>query len=430
MACVILTRQTLKLLHTAKTANDLSRHVAELLRNYDTDGVSGLLDEYCTLEDADPALVESYTALVGNLNKYRPHLPNWMVQRSDGSEEDVEMGSDRSTRSTRSTRSNMSRMSRSESRQSKGLSATATEKSNDRMCDMLPCGPPKKAAVAFAVLDFRTRANVHLSAASRGAVVNCFVDRVHKIAAATHCAVHSFVGDTVQLSWNAAMRAVQPELKAVRFLCRLKAAMADDDDVSIAGAAMHGSATTQFAGTGTVQALAVSMPWRAALDVLFRFASAHRALVVDGALAAASKHVCSARAVDILAIPSDDGRTAEAVVHEVLVEHDIDNDEWMYVLSKKEGRGEDIVSSAVAMCAQGDYGEAVQSLELAGDSSRLAAHLLRRAEEALQVHPAVFAAALCHCAARAAPQLSEATVSLPVSETMVSASTAASATSK
>jgi hypothetical protein len=32
----------------------------------------------------------------------------------------------------------------------------------------------------------------------------------------------------------------------------------------------NGSATMHAAGTGTVQALAVSMPWHAALDVLFR----------------------------------------------------------------------------------------------------------------------------------------------------------------
>jgi hypothetical protein len=260
----------------------------------------------------------------------------------------------------------------------------------------------KTVTVAFAVLDFRT--NSSLSATSRGAVVNCFVDRVHKIAATTHCAVHSFVGDTVQLSWNAAMRAVQPELKAVRFLCRLKAAMADDDDISIAGAAMHGSATTQFAGTGTVQALAVSMPWRTALDVLFRFASAHRALVVDGALAAASKTVCAARAVEILAVATDDhGGAAEATVHEVLAEHDIDDDEWMYVLSKQEGGSADPLICAEAMCAQGDYGTAVQALEQAGDTSRLAANLLRRAEAALQAHPSAFAAPLCPCTGTARP---------------------------
>jgi hypothetical protein len=224
--------------------------------------------------------------------------------------------------------------------------------------------------------------------------VSRFADAVHSLAAATHCAVHSFVGDAVQLSWNAAAKAVQPEVKAARFLARLRDEMAGDDTVTVAGAAMHGKATTQFAGTGAVQALAVSLGWRAALRALTAFAARHSAFVVAEPTAVAAQHAVTCRPVEALAV---DG--AVVVAHEVLAERDDDDDEWMYVLAKQ---GTDVVTEAFRLCLDGGYGAAVSKLAALDDGvdevAPVVGNLRRRAEAAMSAPPVTFAESACRCA--------------------------------
>jgi hypothetical protein len=398
VACILQTTQHRKLLAASDAANQLSRDAAELLRNYDTAGVSQLLEEYAQLKGADPALIASYTALVENLNQYRPHLPNWMVG-SHGEEELSHVADDtvseRSTRSTRSTRSARSARS-TQSRQSAQLHAPAPQDS------LLPAivdgfnvtAAPKSVTIAFGIVDFKVTGE--LSTAQRGTAVSAFSDNVHRLASATHCAVHSFVGDTVQLSWNATLRAVQPEVKAARFLCGLKAVVAGNHDISVAAAAMHGKATTQFAGTGSVQAIAISMPWRSTARALMAFAMTHRAWVVHHKMASVAAHACAFRAVEALELPGAKDASAmdTVLVHEVLAERDADDDddEWMYVLHKD---GTDEVSDALHACVAGEYGTAMSLLEGVDDAAATVQHLKRRAEAALLSPPPSFAHRSC-----------------------------------
>jgi hypothetical protein len=386
IACILQTAQHRKLLAAADDANQLSRDAAELLRNYDTAGVSALLAEYRELPDADPALIESYTALVDNLNQYRPHLPNWMV---DTQADDDSRADDAETqRSDRSTRSRDSRKSHTSMSGTSGVSHEAPGSA-----DVLNVArvPKTVASIAFGIVDFKVAGE--LSAAARGVAVSAFSDVVHRLAAVTHCAVHSFVGDTVQLSWNATLRAVQPEVKAARFLCALKAALAGNGDVSVAAAAMHGKATTQFAGTGAVQAVAISLPWRTELRTLMAFASRHRAFVVHHKMAAVASHACVTRAVEALQVP-DATASETVVVHEVLAERgaDDDNDEWMYVLDKD---ATDKVTAALNACVCGEYGAAMSLLEAVADTASTVESLKKRTEAALGNPPPTFAVGLC-----------------------------------
>jgi hypothetical protein len=387
IACVLQTRQFRMLLAAAEMGNALSRDAAELLRNYDTDGVSLLLHEYSQSSDADPQLIESYTALVSNLNLYRPHLPNWMVRHhddhSDSSRGDCGDGTPKSTRSLQS---------------SKGKpSSTASDATHEIVTGSVDAynvtAEPKSVTVAFSIVDFKVAGELGMTA--RGAAMSAFSDNVHRLAAATHCAVHGFVGDTVQLSWNATLRAVQPEVKAVRFLCGLKAALAGNTDVSVAAAAMHGKATTQFAGTGAVQAVAISLPWRSALRTLVVFAAKHRTFVVHHKTASAASHACALRGVEaVLSSTSHDPTALETIlIHEVLGERHADDDgEWMYVLNKD---GADKVSAALNACLAGEYGEAVSSLENVEESTNTVRNLKSRAEAALLNPSTAFVAQSC-----------------------------------
>jgi hypothetical protein len=406
-ACVLQMKHNKTMLATAEAANELSGCVAALLRAYDTDSVAKLLDEYAARGDADPALVATYRGLVENLNQYRPHLPNWMVQQRRDDDDDDDAGDECDSARTRSDAS-CSQRGRPTAGGGRSRAASTASRSNleserwkvqsssqvENVTDNLNAGvAPRSVTVALAVVDFGVSA---VSGTARGGLVSAFADRVHQLAAATYCAVHSFVGDTVQLSWNATVKAVQPEVKAARFLARLQAAMKGDDGFLVGGAAAHGKVTTQFAGTGTVQALAISADWRATLRALTAFAATHRAMVVSEPMAIAAQHAVTCRPVEALSVAG-----ATVVALEIVKERDDDNDEWMYVLAKTGG---DTVGAALRSCLDGDYGAAVSALAALEEKAAeplptTVANLRRRAEAALRDPPPAFPVAACCCAA-------------------------------
>jgi hypothetical protein len=443
VACGQLILKSRKLLSAAEAANELSRNVAELLRTYDTDGVSYLLEEYAALPDADPELVQSYRALVDNLERYRPHLPNWMVGTGDESE----VGSQASRRSSMTsarqgangtpTGSSVAARVRSVSLAGAKQGANGTPNgssvaarvrsasnagSGAGTAPAVPValvGAPYNGVVAFATVQFATAAERTFD--GRCEATNGFVDTVHSLAAATNGAIHSFVGDTVQLSWNAAMRTAQPDVKSVRFMCRLRAAMAKLPELARAvasGAAMTGKASSQFAGTGRVSALTVSLPWHGALLACAAFAKRFGAFVTSGGLAdsvpEAAAHVCRMQPVEQLRVAIG-AEEHTVTVHEILDERDDDNDEWMYVMSKQGANAKSAAHRAFDHCVAGEYAQAIALLSersatpgagfvTAADApsqplSPLGAHLLERAEAALLTAAPVadFSAASCPC---------------------------------
>jgi hypothetical protein len=399
-ACGVLIRKALTLLAAADATNELSCNVAALLKQYDTDGVSRALDAYAELPDADPALVHNFRELVDNLDRYRPHLPNWMIDGADdASESSVRSAASHSTRMSK-------RQSTTASHVSHSLSARGHQHDDGGSSGATAVPDVRCAAyngtVAFAVVAFKVAPEQ--SADARGAALSAFVDTVHQIASATHCALHTFVGDTVQLSWNAAMRVAQPEVKAARFMCRLKAAVAETcSTVSVSGAVMSGKAGSQFAGTGRVSALAVSLPWRQALMACASFAQQRGLFVISGAGTETAAHVCGFKPVELLRVAVGDEQR-NVVVHEILDERDDDDDdEWMYVMEKHTADGGKAYHDAFACCVTGHYADAVALLhgqdESAAPADMAAAHLLARAESAMLSGPESFATAACGCCA-------------------------------
>ena len=79
-------------LNANEAAVRISREIVDLLRRYDTEGVSTALQSAFadTQTKVDPELLHSFKAMNANLEKYKPHLPNYMfVMDSDGSDADA-----------------------------------------------------------------------------------------------------------------------------------------------------------------------------------------------------------------------------------------------------------------------------------------------------------------------------------------------------
>jgi hypothetical protein len=262
VSALLQQRQSRKMIAAARAAVRLSGVVTEHLRDYDTDAVERELEAYRKQTDvvADEVLLANYDHLVSNLNKYRPHLPNWMVGGTGT--EDVSAASERSTRSTRSTikGSVNSRGSSVPSSAPGPVPPGITSQGG---------GFHRRRQVAFAALEFAVDAA--LSPSTKDAAVTSFVDSVHEWAALTSGSLHSFVGDVLQVSWNATHNVAQPEAKAARFLAKVAVANADAGNTGVTayGAAFSGKAACNFSGTGRVQALTLSMQWR---DCLRRYA--------------------------------------------------------------------------------------------------------------------------------------------------------------
>jgi hypothetical protein len=248
---------------------------------------------------------------------------------------------------------------------------------------------------AYALLDFRVGAS--LSNEEQAGTVSDFIDLVHGLATATQGALHSFVGDTVQLSWNAAMTCAHPEVRAARFLCKVKAAVENipSHEFSVGGALACGPATSQFGGSGYVSAFVLSLPWRAKLLACFALAKRHRAFVCTDGIVAAVGGTTVTRPVELLSV-TQHGEESAIAVYEVLADrshHDID--EWMYVQC---GPGGAAAADVVQLCTDGYYADALAALGAPhSDAPPLVANLRSRVEAAVRNPPPRFALTLCTC---------------------------------
>ena len=256
---------------------------------------------------ADPELVESLSTIVANLDTYRPHLPNWMLdaaaahqrnQRAatmpddwDASSVVADSGRDRSRSHSRS----QSERSRASSRQSAVSYLVGEAPSNEAriparsavvfsaagLLGHAPVFDCRKVHVARAELSFNISAadvlstgsvprSMRLPSACIAAAATALVDAVHDASRATGAAVHSFVGDRVSLSWNAASSVSAPGVKAVRFLAKVRGAVAAvtldatarNVCIRVGGAAVSSRARIQLAGgaTNPQRALLLSTP--------------------------------------------------------------------------------------------------------------------------------------------------------------------------
>jgi hypothetical protein len=377
-----------QMLNAANDAADLSRRVANHLQNYNTDAVELELAEYReTAAKPDPELIKSYEALVNNLNRYRPHLPNWMVndETTDGATDasdcrSEEPSSARSAAEKRSSHLNDS-MSDAPSLGGRHGHHMGTTPPLKQLTGGFAC----PQTITYAEVDFVSRNGEGLQQRSQS--VTNFVDRVHEWAAVTSASLHSFVGDTLHVSWNATHKVVQPEAKAARFMARVVAANGEGTGVAATGAASTGKAACQFSGSGRVQALTISMPWQRAQRQAVTFAAHHNTVVMDAVTAKNAAFSVESRGVDIVAVPGD---PAAVEVHEVVGERKVEPGEWMYVLEKESPN--DVVTAALRLAVDGRCGEAIESLESV-DSEAVLPPMVARLRDRL--HEAVTSGSGC-----------------------------------
>ena len=175
---------------------------------------------------------------------------------------------------------------------------------------------------------------------------------MHAIARETKAAVHSFVGDTVTVTWNAGLRAVQHEAKAVMFMCQLRDRLLGE--VAVCGACTTGPGRHMMAGS-VLQAMLVRVEWLGTLRALCALASKHGAILLCGETDSVAQFHVVTRCVDVV---------PETAVYEALnvrVSNPYNKEEWMYNLDAVL----DPVSRAVKACQRGDYKEAEAALKAA-----------------------------------------------------------------
>ena len=182
-----------------------------------------------------------------------------------------------------------------------------------------------------------------------------FVDRAHTVAKETQASIHSFLGDTLRVTWNAGPpKVVQHEAKGVLFLCRLRKD-SGDPTVAVCGAVSTGMGSYQMAG-GEHQAALLHLEWMARLNALHTVAAGHSAILMCGPTKDVAKYHIMCRCVDIMGTVD---------VHEALGEHSEAEEEWLYTLEKNDvvdTTAAGIVTAAVEACRCGRFADALEML--------------------------------------------------------------------
>jgi len=184
-----------------------------------------------------------------------------------------------------------------------------------------------------------------------------FVDRVHSLAKVSLAGVHSFLGDTVVMTWNVVRRAAAFEPKALQFFLRLRD---DAGGVMAYGAVLSGAGRYQMAG-GALQAPLLHVDWLPRLEALAALGASHDAVLTSRRLYEQAQCFIEARCVDLLLLGEE---TVE--VFEVLsarTENENEDKEWMYRLEDQGPLCNDPVSRAVVMCRQERFLEALTILQ-------------------------------------------------------------------
>jgi len=347
-ALLMQMREHVRQIAAAKEAAEMSRKVAGELQRYDTDAVQATLESYSRNGLADTHLIETFMAIVDNLELFRPHLPNWMLNAlNGGGEEELDYaGADTASQSvySQSVQSMRSmRLERSKNgsvvghlrpqdlasdgtgsefsvrfagnndandylvkgakdgnrQQDPRRNGSFMKKQADNPSAITAVGPkPHSGKVTYALMEVVTADDLGLKRFE--SIGSRFVDRVHQAAAETHAAVHTFVGDTVHVSWNTAGRIALPEVKACRFVANL---MKDSGDsaVSVQGCVMTGEARSYLAGTKQ-QALTVSFKWRDALHAAVFHSRKQHAVYLCPETHRAAKNDMVTRGVDAIRV--------------------------------------------------------------------------------------------------------------------------------
>lgn len=328
----------------ANNAASLARTVADKLLAYDTDAVREVLK---TNDDKD--FTEPFHRMAENLDKYRLHIPHWVLKADNGNTEgdeddegdiitqesfcsqDITLTSptaDDSTGGVTETRIELKSVdepalepkhdgSRRKSVTPKAIEAKAPTKRKEEEGDWIhtPMGlvfvakkKPEKTEkkhndkVPMALIFYQLSDAVEVTGQRRAEAVGRFVDRCHELAENTSGALHSFVGGQLLASWNAVHRVNAAEAKATHFLFNLQKEPGDEL-IQVSGAIVTGKARPYLAGGKKNQVQTITTTWHKALLGCALFASRRRAILIDAATRAACGNEFATRGYDALLCP-------------------------------------------------------------------------------------------------------------------------------
>ena len=266
----------------ATAANEMSLEVSQKLAVYDTDGARAVLVAYASREQVDGALMTCFGTIVTNLERYRRYLPNHVLDMEEEEQEEGSSNDDESTPKASAPATPLQPVVHQASDQSEEISANevisfeappVASPRNRREVVASPRnrrGSPVSNVAGLVVESSVTFSMVHYNGADTA--MTPFVDRVHAVAQETFGAVHSFIADTVYLTWNAGRR-------TAAFLSRLRENVGDPS-VTVSGVAASGIGRYQMAG-GALQAVLVRVAWFPLLRKLHTIAKTHGALLLD-----------------------------------------------------------------------------------------------------------------------------------------------------
>ena len=323
VAVYLQTRTHTRQVTSQHSAIEMSRTVVQLCRQYDTDGVTVALDKFQS-SGVDPELLREFRALRDNLDLYKPFLPNYVFHQEDKAEDKLEGSGSGSHGHTPSSLERS--FDRSHRRSvSGGVTGVETpevldlddgslsEGSISKDSDSDLGGPSSMsflhrfAGSSTAQNVLRTRLATTMQAFTKKislSLVDCrmlfgserlakgpeavevdltrFVDSIYQAAQQTKGAVHSFVGDTVQVTWNAVSRVAQPEVSAAKFLCRVINA-AGGSGCCIGGVAFSGAAQCINVSSCTkTKAQLVHAPWMGGVYGGLSLARRYQTAIIDG----------------------------------------------------------------------------------------------------------------------------------------------------
>ena len=438
--------------------NKMTLQILEHQRRYNTEQVSELLSECTKAAVVDPELISLFKEMNANMESYRPFLPNYLFQEEEEEEENVaKAGSEVS--GSRISSVDLSAPAPGPSAQApvsvlidvQSVKSIGSAESN-------PLAPPAQHAqqhphaqqhqamlrrldtplyrpvvvsercVTFALVDIQMKRWVSLARTS-GVALTSVVNTVYKMANETKASVHSMLGDTVQLTWNATHSIALAEAKGALFLSGLKkglterSAAADGIEIEtppslvVAGTVCSGMATVHSITSATHQlAMIVEASWFPALHGCFDLAKRHGTLLMDERTACGANLSIESCAVEKLhylptsagaAMTTDPGALPQAysflyhhplhgeeetqaegsqsfsLVYQILDEKERDEGlEWMYQLDAAETTNDTSVPGttqrtvaqwqleALTAIEAGQYTEAKMALENSTEQNR------------------------------------------------------------
>eukprot|EP00759_Apiculatamorpha_spiralis_P057721 PhF_6_TR8756/c0_g2_i2/m.13809 len=317
----------------ANAAKEMCGAVTKSLTRYDTDGAKQSLEALRQhgMEATDPDTYNALVNLVGNLEKYRPHLPNYVLEESVDTEDDdvhtLEVSCKRVSKSFTpsgslgefvglvSVHSPAHSPARSEVLEIENTpnTPTAIEVDQPQSASFLFLAPAQEkihdVTKAAATVIVAWEDGCQMDGALYEASMTLFVNRMHALANPTQATIHGFVGDTVHLSWNTSRKVVQHQTKGALFLSWMQRD-SGDETVRTYGAVSTGPARTFYAGDRHSMLL-VQTEWDSRVAALHDVAVKYTSTVICQSVFDCTKPFVESRWVD--AIAYDGGNRLENV---------------------------------------------------------------------------------------------------------------------